>query len=161
MLYEVITIAETYDQVMAQTLANQDHFNWDSIPSVEQLGQLRMAAMERFLADFPAGRQAGRYVAGALPDLPFALDQFDLALSSHFLFLYSDQLSAEFHLQALEEMVRVAREVRVFPLLTLAGQPSPHLDFVMARLADVITSYSIHYTKLYDMKVQKMPLGSE
>lgn len=47
--------------------------------------------------------------------------KFDIALSSHFLFFYSAQLSAEFHLQALREMLRVAREVRVFPLLALDG----------------------------------------
>ncbi len=78
-----------------------------------------MSAMENFLADFDTGKQEGRYIAGELPSLPFDNGQYDIALSSHFLFLYSAQLSAEFHLQALQEMLRVSREVRVFPLLTL------------------------------------------
>ncbi len=89
-----------------------------------------MSAMETFLTDFEMGKQEGRYIAGELPSLPFKSGQFDIALSSHFLFLYSAHLSAEFHLQALQEMLRVAHEVRVFPLLALDGAPSPHLDFV-------------------------------
>ena len=65
---------------------------------------------------------------GALPDLPFDDGAFDLALSSHLLFLYSEQFDLGFHVRALEEMLRVAAEVRVFPLLQggrlpLAGAP--------------------------------------
>ncbi|POZ53444.1 SAM-dependent methyltransferase [Methylovulum psychrotolerans] len=129
-------IAETYPVVMAQTFKNQDNFVWDSITSVEQLGQIRMSAMALFLADFEAGQQAGRYVTGELPSLPFPDQSFGLALSSHFLFLYSDHLSAEFHIQALLDMLRVAKEVRVFPLLSLNGSPSPHLPIVKAKLAE-------------------------
>ena len=128
-------IAETYETVMTQMRKNQNDYVWKVIPSVETLGSLRMSAMETFLADFDAGKAEGRYVAGELPSLPFESGAFDIALSSHFLFLYSAHLSAEFHLQALQEMLRVAREVRVFPLLTLDGAASPHLDFVKTQLA--------------------------
>jgi SAM-dependent methyltransferase len=130
-------ISETYETVMTQLRKNRDDFVWGVIPSVEQLGILRMAAMETFLADFDVGKLAGRYIPGELPELPFANGEFDLALSSHFLFLYSDHLSLEFHLQALREMLRVANEVRVFPLVTLANTLSPHLNFVTAKLASL------------------------
>lgn len=123
-------IAATYEAVMAQMRENASDYVWHAIASIQDLGRLRMAAMAAFLADFQAGRAAGRYVAGALPALPFGDDRYDLALSSHFLFLYSAHLSAEFHVRALQEMLRVAREARVFPLLTLDGRPSPHLDLV-------------------------------
>jgi ubiquinone/menaquinone biosynthesis C-methylase UbiE len=66
-------------------------------------------------------------VNAGLPSLPFADGAFDLALCSHFLFLYSQQHDAAFHVQSMRELCRVAREVRVFPLLALGGQPSPHL----------------------------------
>ena len=128
-------ILETYQPVMTQMRRNRSDFVWETIPSVKQLGTLRMAAMETFLDDFDAGKLAGRYLPGELPVLPFAADEFDLALSSHFLFLYSDHLSAQFHLEALHEMLRVAREVRVFPLLTLGNALSPHLNFVEDHLA--------------------------
>jgi hypothetical protein len=130
-------ITETYETVMTQLRKNRDDFVWGVIPSVEQLGSLRMAAMETFLADFYAGKQAGRYLPGELPKLPFADGEFDLALSSHFLFLYSGHLSAQFHLQSLQEMLRVANEVRVFPLVTLANVLSPHLLFVTEQLGDL------------------------
>ena len=127
-------IAATCETVLDQARQNRDDYVWDVIPSVEALGRMRMAAMDAFLADFAAGRGAGRYVAGELPSLPFASDSFDLALCSHFLFLYSSQLSPAFHLQAIREMRRVAREVRIFPLLTLDGKPSPHVAPVTAEL---------------------------
>ena len=124
-------ISETYETVMTQMRKNHNDYVWGVIPSVEQLGRLRMSAMEIFLADFDAGKQAGRYIPGELPSLPFVNGEFDIALSSHFLFLYSTHLSADFHLQAIQEMLRVSREVRVFPLLTLNGATSPHLHFVI------------------------------
>ncbi len=129
-------IAETYEEVMAQTRKNKNEFIWETIPSVEDLGRIRMSAMETFLEDFGAGKQEGRYIAGELPSLPFDRGQFDIALSSHFLFLYSTHLSAEFHLQAFKEMLRVAHEVRVFPLLMLGGVPSPHFAFVTEQIAN-------------------------
>ena len=127
-------ITVTYEEVMAQTRRNKNEFVWETISSVEDLGRIRMAAMDAFLEDFHAGKQGGRYIAGQLPSLQFDNRRFDIALSSHFLFLYSDHLSAEFHLQALKEMLRVAHEVRVFPLLMLGGAPSPHLSFVIEKL---------------------------
>ncbi|MHB8181431.1 MAG: hypothetical protein ACYDDR_11520 [Acidithiobacillus ferrivorans] len=47
------------------------NYVWETIPSVEQLGSIRMSAMENFLADFDTGKQEGRYIAGELPSLPF------------------------------------------------------------------------------------------
>lgn len=128
-------IAETYEAVMAQMRINQNDYIWEVIPSIEALGEIRMSAMDSFLADFELGKQQGRYLAGELPTLPFANGQFDIALSSHFLFLYSAHLSAEFHLQALQEILRVAREVRIFPLLALDGSISPYLSLVSEEFA--------------------------
>lgn len=127
-------VSDTYETVMTQMRRNKSEYVWGAIPSVEQLGNVRLSAMETFLADFEIGKYEGRYIAGELPSLPFGSGQFDIALSSHFLFLYSAHLSAEFHLQALKEMLRVAYEVRVFPLLALDSTPSPHIDFVSNNL---------------------------
>lgn len=121
-------IADTYEQVLEQTRQNRQEFVWSAIPSVEALGQTRMAAMEAFLTDYPSGRAEGRYVAGELPKLPFGDQMFGLALCSHLLFLYSGQLDESFHQASLLELCRVAREVRVFPLLALGGSRSPYVD---------------------------------
>ena len=116
-------IEATFATVMAQVEQSREDFVWDVIANPEDLGRLRLAAMAAFLADFERGKGEERYVAAALPKLPFAAGAFDLALCSHLLFLYSEQLSFEFHLGAVAEMCRVAREVRIFPLVDLAGQP--------------------------------------
>lgn len=128
-------IEETRDTILQQLRANREAYVWTSLPSIEDLESRRMAAMDTFLADFADGRNEGRYLVGELPDLPFADRQFSLALSSHLLFLYSDQLDLDFHLQALQQLLRVADEVRIFPLLTLADEPSPHLAPVISELS--------------------------
>ena len=121
-------IAATSDEILEQTRANAHEFVWDAIGSVDELGQIRLTAMQDFLEDYDRGRVEGRYVNAALPDLPFADAAFDLALCSHFLFLYSSQLGHAFHMSAVQEMCRVATDVRVFPLLALGGSRSPHVD---------------------------------
>jgi len=67
-------------------------------------------------------------VAAALPTLPFPDRSFDLVLSSHLLFSYTDRLDVAFHLAALLELARVSRgQVRVFPLVDYNGHPQPTL----------------------------------
>ncbi len=129
-------IDETCEQVLTQTRQNQHEFVWTSIPSVEELGRVRMQAMDAFLEDYPGGVTEGRYVAAELPTLPFTDGEFDLALCSHFLFLYSAQLGEAFHRDAVRELARVAREVRVFPLLALGGAPSPFVEGCMQVLRE-------------------------
>ena len=125
-------IDQVFPTVLEQTRKNEQQFVWTTIRSAEELGQIRMHAMTDFLADFERGRREGRYVAGALPCLPFRCGAFDLALCSHFLFLYSDRLSVQFHMASIAELLRVANEVRVFPLLDLSANKSPHVDAVVA-----------------------------
>ena len=129
-----VKIAATFDDVITQTRENEELFVWDLIESPDHLGRIRSQAMRDFLADFDQTTGAGRYVAGELPFLPFRSGSFDLALSSHFLFLYSSQLSRDFHKLAVAELCRVAREVRIFPLLTHDAQPSPHVEAVIEHL---------------------------
>jgi hypothetical protein len=78
-------IDDCYEDVISQVRRNPDDFLWDYFSSPDHLGQCRLAAMRRFLADFEAGQAAGRYVTAVLPDLPFDDGQFDLALVSHLL----------------------------------------------------------------------------
>jgi len=121
-------IHRIYPAMIEQLVANQAAYVWTTIQSPDDLGRIRMAAMTEFLADFEQGKEAGRYLAHELPDLPCGNSEFELALCSHFLFTYSDQLSADFHCRALLEMCRIANEVRVFPLLDQSGEPSPYVD---------------------------------
>jgi len=127
-------IEQTFEEVIEQTGKNMDEFVWDHIRSVGELGRIRVAAMEEFLTDFASGVMAGRYIPGALPHLPFGHQKFDLTLCSHFLFLYSNLFTADFHVASIKEMCRVAHEARIFPLLELGSRKSRHLENVIATL---------------------------
>lgn len=127
-------ISETYEEIMDQTRKNKNEFIWKHISSIEELGRVRMAAMEDFLSDYASGKKEGRYVDAELPALPFRDGEFDIALCSHFLFLYSEQFSEDFHFRSILELCRVSSEVRIFPLLELGTIKSRHLDPVIRRL---------------------------
>lgn len=105
-----------------------DHFVWDWYGTPERRTELRERAARRFLADLERG--PSRYLAAALPHLPFADRSVDLVLCSHLLFTWSNQLDADWHRAALRELVRISRgEVRVFPLVVQGtGAPVPFLD---------------------------------
>lgn len=107
--------------------------------------QLRRADMNDFLADFESGKQAGRYVAGKLPKLPFADNSFDLALCGNLLFLYSDTASGgmlpesdldfDFHLKSLLELMRVTSgEARIYPLVGPEAPSHKYLQPLRAEL---------------------------
>lgn len=123
------------DLIMPQVRQKADAYIWQSIRDPDELERVRMTAMRQFLQDFSDGKQAGRYVEGSVLDLPFPDGHFDLALSSHFLLSYSEQLGQAFHQQAVAELCRVAQEVRLFPLLTISGERSPWVDAISSQVA--------------------------
>ncbi len=127
-------IDEVYPQIMSQMEQNADSYIWESIKDVSELGRVRTAAMQQFLSDYDSGKEAGRYIAASLPVLPFEDQQFELAICSHFLFLYSEHFDLEQHIQSMIELCRVASEVRVYPLISLEGTVSKHLSAVTSAL---------------------------
>lgn len=131
-------VEEVFDDMVGQTSANAKDFTWGrGVDDLDDLVDKRRSAMETFLGDYQAGRAEGRYRTDQLPELSFDDGTFDLALCSHFLFLYGEQLSTPFHVDSLVELCRVAREVRVFPLLELGSLPSRHLPSVRRRLEEL------------------------
>jgi hypothetical protein len=129
-------IAATYDQMLEQARRNSQQFVWDTIQSVEELGRIRIQAMDAFLHDYDLGKRQGRYVDAELPSIAFPDKSFDLAVCSHFLFLYTKHLTEAFHRSAILELCRVACEVRIFPLLALDGRTSPYAARVVDDLRD-------------------------
>jgi hypothetical protein len=130
-----IRIQQTYSKIIEGVKETPEKFVWLNIASPSELGEVRMAAMKKFLADFPQGILQKRYLKSELPNLPFNDSKFDLALCSHLLFTYSNILSPDFHVSSIVEMRRVASEVRVFPLVTqFSGETSPHLETVINQL---------------------------
>lgn len=132
-------IAEVYSQVISQMNQNTENYIWESIKSVTALGSIREAAMKTFLSDYHKGLREGRYLCASLPRLPFTDQQFDLALCSHYLFLYSEHFTLVQHIEGLKELCRVATEVRVYPLPSLDNKYSNHLTKVI----EVLDGYGI------------------
>jgi hypothetical protein len=147
-----IRINETYNDVINQTRVNADKFIWQNISSAEELGRIRMAAMKQFLDDYEQGKIEGRYIYAELPSLPFTDKEFDIALGSHFLFLYSSNLSLDFHRKAIKEMVRVAREILIFPLINVNAISSPYIGHIKKEL--VRKGYKVAIEKV-DYEFQK------
>jgi hypothetical protein len=128
-------IDETYKDVLSQTEKNKEKFRWEKIKSVEELGRIRMEAMEQFLDSYNDGKINKKYIPGELPELPFADKKFDISLSSHFLFLYTDNLSYEFHVEAINEMLRVSNEARIFPLLDVNANKSSYVQKIILKFS--------------------------
>jgi SAM-dependent methyltransferase len=123
-----------YADMIDQLKTHPEGFIWERFRDPDALGQHRMAAMRMFLADFETGKRQGRYLEGELPVLPFADQTFDLAVCSHLLFLYSGHLSLDFHVRSVQELCRVAHEVRLFPTLTMECKLSPYIEPIRAEL---------------------------
>jgi hypothetical protein len=115
------------DNIINQVKASPNDWVWNYHQSPDDLRRNRVKAIQEFLSDYDIGKQNKRYIMDELPHLASKNQEFDLALCSHFLFLYSDHLDYEFHLESLDEMLRIAKEIRIFPLLTLMLQPSQYL----------------------------------
>lgn len=105
-----------------------ERYLWTHFRTVDDLVRTRLETMGRFLDDYPGPGASPRYIDAALPSLPFEDSAFDLVLVSHLLFTYSEHLGDDGHRDGLAELMRVGREVRIFPLVTLDGNPSPHLE---------------------------------
>ncbi len=115
------------DDIITQIENTSDSWVWSYHASPTDLKKNRVEVTKRFYADYEAGKAKGRYAFGELPNLSYEANSFDLSLCSHFLFLYSDRLDLDFHVDAITEMLRISAEARIFPLLTLDQQKSSYL----------------------------------
>jgi hypothetical protein len=70
-------INETSSLILDETRKNQSEFIWNTIKTVEELGSIRMNAMNTFLSDYNHGKAEGQYVAAELRMLPFIDSTFD------------------------------------------------------------------------------------
>lgn len=137
-------IEETKDIVMKQTRENKDNFVWTTIKDLDELEKMRMGAMYNFIEDFDKGREENRYIFHELPNkTTFSDKYFDIGLSSHFLLLYPN-LGLDFHIKAINEMLRICKEVRIFPILDLNAKESSMLKPIID-----------NYNKSYDVKIEK------
>ena len=135
------------DVLIRRARENPDRFVWSYIPSPQHLREIRMSAMQKFLVDYATDSARDRYLPQSLPNLTFADKQFELALCSHFLFLYSEQLDARFHVESVREMLRVAQEVRIFPVTDFSGELSPHLSVVRCEFSTELVAVPYEFLR--------------
>ncbi|MCM1228071.1 MAG: SAM-dependent methyltransferase [Clostridium sp.] len=137
-------IDEVRITVMKQMRENINNYVWTKIKSIEELENVRMSAMRLFLDDFEKGKQEGRYVYHELPNrLMYEDNTFDIGLSSHFLLMYTI-LGFDFHVKAMTEMLRICREIRIFPIVDLD-----------ANKTDLVLNVIDYFKQRYDVEIRK------
>jgi SAM-dependent methyltransferase len=112
-------------------------FDWTYYGSPEAHERRRRESFALFMEDYRSLRGTDAYVLASLPELPFPDNSFSHVLCSHFLFLYGEQFSYEFHRNALAELARVCKPggaVRVYPLLDLKWNTFPGFGLLLEEL---------------------------
>jgi hypothetical protein len=100
----------------------KDFFLWDYYGDINKHHAGRHKSLQLMLEDYAKEDAGVRYINASLPSLPFKDNSFRLILCSHFLFLYEQQFDAHFHLDALQELIRICQkggEIRIYPLVNL------------------------------------------
>ncbi|MGG4199630.1 SAM-dependent methyltransferase [Peribacillus frigoritolerans] len=113
----------------------RSNYIWEYFKHIEGLRKNRLSALEDCVRDMR--ESSDRYVPVTLPSLPFKDGEFDILLSAHFLFMYADRLDYQFHIETLNELLRVTKEeIRIFPIVDLEGKRYEHLDELIGLLAN-------------------------
>lgn len=137
-------IEEVRITVMEQMRENRDNYVWTNIRNLEELENVRMSAMQLFLSDYEQGKAQKRYICHELPEkLPYKDNTFDIGLSSHFLLMYT-VLGYDFHIQAITEMLRICKEIRIFPIVDLD-----------ANKTDLIRNVIDYFHKRYEVEIKE------
>ncbi len=128
-------VLKVFDDTVESMKANESKYNWKHYGDLESLLEKRKEGIQTFLEDFDKGKDSGRYrVVEEGKPLPFETFTYELALITHHLFVNFLDRGLEQHVELIEELLRVAGEVRIFPLLNKFGQVSELLGPVMKSL---------------------------
>lgn len=127
--------------------AMKEHGDAFSDLDIGRYADEKRAAAQGFLADYAAGRAAGRYVAASLPTLPFPDRAFDRTFTAHLLVTYSDPASGglladspfteQWHVDAVRELLRVTDgSLHLYPTTTRTDPARRHayLERIVAEL---------------------------
>lgn len=115
--------------VAAQLRADPVRLKNSSSDNVRRVVSTWEKTEKLFLKDYETGKLEKRYQSILLSKLPFATHEFQLALCTDFIFYHA--LPTETMRLVLQELTRVAAEVRIFPLLNANGQMPEELGPLM------------------------------
>ncbi|MFB5281855.1 SAM-dependent methyltransferase [Peribacillus sp. Hz7] len=123
------------EHAMEHMESAKNNYVWEYFKDIDGLRKHRLSALKDCTNDMRKSNE--RYVPVILPSLPFNDEEFDILLSAHFLFMYDDRLDYHFHIETLNELLRVSKEeIRIFPLVNLEGKRSEYLDKIINYLTD-------------------------
>lgn len=125
-----LIVADMGEQIKEE----QAQFDFSAYGDLSGFMKKRREGLDIFFADYLTGKAENRYLGVSELKLPFDDFTFDFALSSHYLFADLDEQDSDFYVRAIIELARVAKEVRIFPLIDRHGQPSPCLGPVLLNL---------------------------
>ena len=123
-----------FEDMLDQMKMHQSLFDFSAYGGFDAFIAHRRDGVRTFFEDYELGLQEERYCLMNDLNLSFPDFSFDLALSSHYLFADLDNQDGDFHLNAILELARVAKEVRIFPLIDRYGVLSPLLGPVLLGL---------------------------
>jgi len=127
-------VALIFADMVEHVMLEKEHFDFSREGSLEKLIAKRRRGLDQFFADYAKGKKEERYVGITDFILPFESYSFDFALSSHYLFAELDNQDVAFHMEVIKDLARVAKEVRIFPLIDRTGQSSSLLGPVLLGL---------------------------
>lgn len=119
----------------------KEMYNWIFPASIEEHLDIRSRSARLFLEDYL--NRPNSYKLYSIDGQGFPDNYFDIALCSHFLFVYGDLLSRDDHLRAIVELTRVARVVRIFPIVGFKASADQHLEYVISECEKVGIACSI------------------
>jgi len=127
-------ITANFDARLQQFKTEKQVFDLSRYGDLDTLLAYRREGIATFLADYDQGRLDKRYLPVVDTELPFGHFAFDFALSAHCLFADLDYQTVDYHVGVIKELARVAKDVRIFPLVDARGIPSPLLGPVLLAL---------------------------
>ncbi len=127
-------VALVFNDMVEGVKKEPNQFDFKRYGKLNDLIQYREEGMQAFFEDYEPGKEVNRYIPAHNSPLPFEDFYFDFALCSHYLFADLDNQDVAFHLDVIKELCRVAKEVRIFPLIDRYGNPSPVLGPVLLGL---------------------------
>ena len=143
----IVERAQQSIEKIYENTAWMNGFNFDFYGDIQNHKRHREQAFKGFDKHY----SAQRYSNHTLPVLDYPDQSFDLILSSHLLFVYDDRFTYEFHLQAIQEMLRVAKKVQIFPLINFQNpheKKEKNFSPYVYRLLDDLKEYKINIEKV-------------
>lgn len=152
-----LTSEEIYDlgkkeiKIASQKLSqNENLFIWDNYKSLKHHDEIRERSLNQFIESYREDNNKEKYISATLPFLPFDNDTFSLVFCNHFLFLYREQFDYKFHLDAINEMIRITQKggsILIYPLVDFKDGIYLHLNKLIDDISEIGINIKINKTE--------------